>query len=98
MKQRIDKIWVGILVGMLGGFLGFLIFGYVFALINDISFSEFYQGVFLGVQSFQSKIVTVSMLVDIILFFIFIRKNYFNFCKGLMAVLVLAVLVVLWLY
>jgi hypothetical protein len=84
--------------GLLGALLGFVIFGLGFAYINHITFSEFYHGIFLGVQDFQSRIVTFSMLIDVILFFLFIQKDYQQFCKGIIAVLVLAVIAVAWLY
>lgn len=98
MKQRIDKVWVGILTAILGAIIGFLGFGFGFALKNDITFMEFYRDVFLGVDNFQSRIVTFSMLINVVLFFVFIRKDYQKFCKGLMAVLIISVAVVAWLY
>lgn len=97
-KQIIDKFWVGIVTGLLGAVVGFLLFGYGFAWKNDMTFSAFLEDVFFGVSDFQSRIVTFSMLIDVVLFFIFIRKNYQEFCKGLLAVLVISVIVVAWLY
>jgi hypothetical protein len=97
-KGKLDNIWIGMLAGILGAFLGFVLFGYGFAFINHITFGEFYHGIFLGVQDFQSRIVTFSMLIDVILFFIFMKKDYQQFCKGIIAVLVLAVIAVAWLY
>jgi hypothetical protein len=97
-KGKLDNIWIGMLAGVIGALAGFVLFGYGFALINHISFGEFYHGIFLGVQDFQSRIVTFSMLIDVILFFIFMKKDYQQFCKGIIAVLVLAVIAVAWLY
>lgn len=86
------------IAGILGALIGFALFGIGFALFNDISFSDFLRDVFFGVRDFQSRIVTFSMLIDVVLFFVFIRKNYQEFCKGLLAVLVLSVVAVAWLY
>lgn len=98
MKEKIDKVWVGMVAGVLGSALGFVLFGVGFAMFNHMSFGAFITDIFMKVEDFQSRIVSFSMLIDVILFFVFIRKNYQRFCKGLMAVLVLSVAVVAWLY
>ncbi len=86
------------ITGLLGAVVGFVVFGVGFAWKNNITFADFIHDVFLGVSDFQSRIVTFSMLIDVVLFFIFIRKNYQDFCKGLLAVLVLSVIAVALLY
>lgn len=98
MKQKIDKIWVGVVMGILGAFFGFFLFGIGFSWKNEMTFSEFYNIVFLGIKNFQSRIVTISVLVDVILFFWFIRKGYQKLCQGLMVVMILSVVAVAWLY
>ena len=97
-KSTIDNVWIGMIAGVLGAVIGFLLFGVGFAIFNDITLSHFITNVFLGVSDFQSRIVTFSMLIDVILFFVFIKKDYQQFCKGLIAILVLSVLAVAWLY
>jgi hypothetical protein len=97
-KERFNKVWVGVVLGLLGAILGFVIFGLIFALKEDMTFYEFYRDVFLGVDNFQSRIISFSVLLDIVMFYIFIRKDYQQMCKGIMAVLVLAVIAVAILY
>jgi hypothetical protein len=97
-KERFNKVWVGVVLGLLGAILGFVIFGLIFALKEDMTFYEFYRDVFLGVANFQSRIISFSVLLDIVMFYIFIRKDYQQMCKGIMAVLVLAVIAVAILY
>ena len=91
-------MWVGLGVGVAGAIVGFLIFATGFSLYNDITIKEFITDIFLGVQDFQSRIVTFSMLVDVVLFFVLLKKNYQNLCKGIMAVMVISVAVVAMLY
>jgi hypothetical protein len=40
----------------------------------------------------------VSILLDVLLFFIFMRLNWLNMCKGILAVVILAVPVAIYFY
>lgn len=91
-------MWLGLALGVLGAIAGFFMFAVGFSLYNHITIKEFITDIFLGVQDFQSRIVTFSMLVDVVMFFILMKKNYFNLCKGIMAVMVVSVAVVAMLY
>lgn len=99
-KGKFDHVGFGIAGGLLGALIGFTLFGLGFSWFNEINFSEFVQDVFLGsaLQDFQSRIISFSMLFDVILFFFLIRKGYEEFCKGLIVVLVISVAVIAWLY
>ena len=99
-RNRLNHVGFGIAGGFLGALLGFVLFGLFFSWYNEIFFTEFVQDVFLGaaLQDFQSRILSFSMLLDIVLFFILIRRGYEEFCKGLIIVLVLSVAAIAWLY
>ena len=98
--NRLNHVGYGIAGGMFGALMGFVIFGLFFSWFNEIYFYEFVQDVFLGaaLQDFKSRILSFSMLLDIVLFFILIRRGYEEFCKGLIIVLVLSVAAIAWLY
>ncbi len=99
-KKTLNHVGYGIVGGLVGALIGFCIFGLLFSLYNEIFFSEFVLDVFLGpsLQDFQSRIISFSMLADVVLFFLLIRRGYEEFCKGLIIVLVLSVAVIAWLY
>lgn len=97
-KEKWNNIWVGMAVGIAGAIAGFLLFGFGFALINKTTFSYFWNDIFLGVQDFQSRIITFSMLINVVLFFILTKRNWLEMAKGIMAILVLSVPVVALLY
>lgn len=98
-KARFDHFWIGFVLGLIGAALGFLMFGIVWAMGTEHSFTFYIRDVFFGITSmFQDKIVTISILVDVVLFYIFIRLGWYNLCKGLLAVVILSVPVALYLY
>ncbi len=98
--KKLNHVGFGILGGIAGALIGFCLFGLGFAWYNEIFFSEFVMDVFLGsaLQDFQSRIISFSMLADVILFFLLVKRGYEEFCKGLIIVLVISVAVIAWLY
>jgi hypothetical protein len=94
LKSKLDKIWVGIVIGLLGVVVGFFVFGFYWITANSSTMGYFIDTVFLGTGFFQDKIVTVSVLFDVILFFVFMQMKYYNLCKGLLGVVIVAVPVV----
>lgn len=97
-KQNLDKFWIGFVVGLLGALFGFFAFGWFWALSEGVTFSYFFNDVFIGTGFFQDKIVTISILFDVVLFYFFMRANWLNMCKGILGVVVLSVPVAVWLY
>jgi ABC-type lipoprotein release transport system permease subunit len=98
MQQKFDKFWIGLIVGVLGALIGFSAFGFFWAIANDTTFKYFYKDVFIGTTFFTDKIVTISVLMDVLLFFLFMRYNWYNMCKGILAVVILAVPVAVYYY
>jgi hypothetical protein len=98
-KERFDKVWVGAVLGILGAVTGFMLFGLVWSVGTEHSFTYYIKDVFTGITSmFQDKIVTISILIDVVLFYLFLRKNWYNLCKGLLAMVILSGPVALYLY
>lgn len=98
MKQRFDKFIYGVLAALIGAALGFVLFGLFIAEFNGVSFERFIETLVNGTDYFHDKLVTVSILFDVILFFVMLRKEYYNFCKGILAVVILSVPVAVYLY
>ncbi|MFM9985713.1 MAG: hypothetical protein ACKVOK_10805 [Flavobacteriales bacterium] len=96
-KEKWDRLWIGFLVGLFGSLIGFVLFAIGFVLFTGETFSQFWNDWFLGIPDWQSRILTFSVLIDVVLFYICVRNDMYKFSKGLMLVLVLAVLAVSWL-
>jgi len=98
VNLKFDRFGVGILIGVLGAVAGFYLFGLIWSYQNNTSVAYFVNEIFLGTSFFQDKIVTMSMLFDAILFALFLKWRLYNICKGIIAVLLLSVPVVIYLY
>jgi len=97
-KRRFDKMWVGVIVGIVGALVGFIGFGATWSFINNTDFNYFLHDVFLNTGFYQDKIITVSILLDVLLFYLFMRLNWLQMCKGLLAVVIVSVPVVIYFY
>ena len=96
-KEKWDHLGIGFVVGLFGSLIGFVLFAIGFVLFTGETFSQFWYDWFLGIPDWQSRILTFSVLIDVVLFYICVRNDMYKFSKGLMLVLVLAVLAVSWL-
>ena len=97
-KHKFDKLYLGLIAGVLGALVGFFIFAMVWILANDRSMNYFINEVFLNSELFKSRIISVSILFDVLLFFLVIRKEWYNFAKGILAVVIVSVPLALYFY
>lgn len=98
-KHRFDKIGIGVIIGIIGAAIGFLLFGFVFTLGTSTSMATFFYDLAYGVTAmYQDKVVTVSILTDVVLFYYFIKKEWFHMSRGILFVVIASVPVALYFY
>ena len=98
MKQHIDKFWVGMIFGLLGPFIGFWIFGMYYCHKFHVGFSYYIHAVFLGTKPYQSPIATLSLLFNLILFFLFLRFHFNRTAQGIMGATLIYAPVIIFLF
>lgn len=97
-KQKFDKFWIGFVLGIIGAFIGLCIFGLIWSNVNDQDFAYFFKDVFIGTRYYTDKLITMSVVLDVFLFFIFMKMEWYNLSKGLLGVVILAVPIVVYFY
>ncbi|MDZ4750009.1 MAG: hypothetical protein SGI87_00225 [Flavobacteriales bacterium] len=99
VKSKLDNVWIGVGLGIVASILFYFLYAFIWAMINGMTSSEFYDQIFMGFEGyFTSKIITICALSNVILFYIFLKKNYLQLCKGLLAVLVITLPIVIYFY
>ena len=65
---------------------------------HNVDLRVFYEVLFLGSDRFKSNIISGAILVNIILFFIFMRKGKDELNLGLLVVILLTVIAIVYFY
>lgn len=89
--MRWDSVQVGFILGLLAPVLGFFAYGgmYVTAIRPWHDIQWFVNDMFLGTDEFRTRIVSISLIADAFLFFLFDRLEKNKAMRGvIMAMLV----------
>ena len=97
-RNQIDKTWVGLVTGLVGLFLGFIAIGIAWAILENSTLSFFIENAFIKTPMYRVRILTASVILDVLLFYIAFQKSMMNFAKGILSVMILAVLAIIILY
>jgi hypothetical protein len=98
-KHKLDSVPVGIAVGVLGAALGFILFGLVFTFGTSTNLTTFFHDLVYGITAmYQDKIVTISILGDVALFYWFIKKEWYKMSRGILYVVICSVPVAVYFY
>ena len=89
--NRLDKMWIGVLIGLILPVFGFLIYGWYWSWKFFRPFSYFVNDVFIGTPTFRSAILSLSLLINLIPFFIFLRTERYKSARGVVAAVFLYV-------
>ena len=95
-RKQFDHAGWGIGVGISGTVAGFLILAAWWCFTNKTSFQYFYETVFLESQLYKDSILTVSVLFNVGLFWLALRRGLEQLAKGIMLVILLSVPTIIW--
>lgn len=95
-KKFWDKLPIGLIIGLIGPFIGFAIYGLYYVISHDISFSYFVNNVFLGNREAIAPIISLSLLFNIIPFYFFINRNFYQTARGILLSFFLFAIVIVY--
>ncbi len=98
MKTKsLNHILIGMGVGFVLPVFGFVLYGAFWAYYHHRSLSYFVNDIFLGAPVFQSGIVSLSLVINLIPFWFFIKSDRLKSARGVLAALFVYVPLVIYL-
>ncbi len=98
MSRNMRLTLIGMLAGLIGNVVGFLIYGLILSQVKKISFSYFYNNMFLGTDVFKSQIITGALLVNVLMFYVFMKQNKDALSRGILIAILLSVIAIIYYY
>tara|TARA_Y100000739_G_C20544790_1_gene435348 strand:+ start:228 stop:542 length:315 start_codon:yes stop_codon:yes gene_type:complete len=96
MTQRVNKIYFGLLSGLVGIIVGFFALGLAWSISKNDSISYFIDNIALKSLLYRDSILTICTLFNIGIFYLALRKEMWKFCRGLMFIILLSVILIIW--
>lgn len=86
------------LIGLIGDVVGFFIYGFILTQLKSVSFKYFYENMFLGTDIFKSQIITGALLVNVIIFYIFMKKGNDSISRGILISILISVIAIIYFF
>lgn len=96
-KMKADNLALGVVLGLLGTVAGFFIFATYWSMVNNTSIGYFVENIFLGSPLFRDKIVTISVLFNVMIFYLAMRAKLYKISQGILLVILLSVPLIIYL-
>ncbi|MCB9193727.1 MAG: hypothetical protein H6597_04270 [Flavobacteriales bacterium] len=98
--MRSNELWLGLVTGLLAPVLGFFVYGWIYTgLVRPFLDLDYYvHDLFLGTPQYRSPILSLSLIMDLPLFFLFDRLGRTRAMRGVLTAVMLyaVVIVALW--
>lgn len=83
-SKRYNSVKFGLLIGLIGPVLGFVIYGLYWSWSFHRTFSYFVNDLFIGTPDFRSSIISLSLLMNLLPFFLFLRSDRYKSARGVL--------------
>ncbi len=84
LGNKLDSYYPGIILGLIGPWIGFLLYGLYYGNKFRVSLYYFVDAVFLGTRGYQSPIATLSLLFNLLLFLLYLRLDWEEGARGIL--------------
>ena len=96
MNKKLDTLVGGIITGLIGTVLGFLILGAYWSYNNGVELGYFIENIAAKSILYRDSILTLSTLFNVGIFYLGIRAEWWRFCRGILMVIMACVPLIIW--
>ena len=89
--NKLNKSYLGFIAGLLGIAMGFFLLGFAWSVSNGDSISYFINNIAVKSLLYRDSILTACTLLNVGIFYLALRKEMWEFCRGIMLVILLSV-------
>lgn len=94
---RLNHIGWGLLAGIIGTGIGFLLLGGWWSAANGQTLTYFIDEIFIGSELYKDSILTVSVLFNVGVFYLSLQRDMYRFARGLMMTMIFSVMIIIYL-
>lgn len=94
--MKLDSMLTGLIAGIIGTLIGFLILGVFWSVSNGTTLEYFISEIALKSDLYKDSMLTVSTLFNVGVFYLALKKELWNFCKGILGVILVSVPFIIW--
>jgi hypothetical protein len=91
MKTKLDNILVGMITGLMGAMVGFILLAVFWSITNGTSLSHFVNNIASKTLLYRDSILTVSTLFNVLIFYVGLKMEMWKFCRGMMMIIIASV-------
>jgi hypothetical protein len=87
-SKKLDKVWVGLLIGLLGETIGFIFVFFMYKVANihlHYTFEHFWNTRFVGNPDAQSAVLSLAMVFNAFIFFYLLNLGHQKAAKGIIS-------------
>ncbi len=94
--NKLNTSYLGFIAGLLGIVMGFFLLGFAWSVSNGDSISYFINNIAVKSLLYRDSILTACTLLNVGIFYLALRKEMWEFCRGIMLVILLSVPMIIW--
>ncbi len=98
MLDKIDNYRVGLIIGLIGPILGFVLYGIYYTIDDHVSFYYYVDTFMIRTSQFRSSIASLSLLFNLLVFLLLFRFKKDEGCRGILMGTAIYVPIILILY
>lgn len=83
-SKKLDSGYLGLGIGLIGPFVGLLVFGALWCVYYSRPFSFFLNDIVLQFDAVQAPVLSISLVFNLLTFLLFIKFDHYKTARGIL--------------